>query len=258
MSALFDVYNYDVKAVYGGGDLAPYEPTVDEENTEVIIEGCNITSIKQVYGGGNAAYAPATNVLVKSAYVIGELFGGGNGLDNYVKDGNWYENPGANVGYKQLAYYDTSGSHGTGYDEANKYTAITYTDPDATTKAGRIANYSIGTGVASTTVNGGFVHSVYGGSNKKGNIRREALLTVQQVGTCTLIIDKTYAGSKEAPIDAETNTVLDCVRNGGEFYGGSQNADIFNDVHVRITNGHYTKVFGGNEKAGTITGSITS
>ena len=256
MSALFDVYNYDVTAVYGGGDLAPYVPTVDEENTEVIIEGCNITSIKQVYGGGNAAYAPATNVLVKSAYVIGELFGGGNGVDNYVIDGKCYENPGANVGYKQLEHYDTTTPQGAG-TEISPYKSITNTDPDATTKAGRIAHYSIGTGVASTTVNGGFVHSVYGGSNKKGNIRREALLTVQQVGDCPLIIDKTYAGSKEAPIDAETNTVLDCVRQGGKFYGGSQNADILNDVHVRITNGHYAQVFGGNEKAGTITGSIT-
>ena len=257
IAELQNLQGYDVTAVYGGGDLAPYVPTIAEETTEVIIEGCNITSIKQVYGGGNAAYAPATNVLVKSAYVIDELFGGGNGLDNYVKDGKWYENPGANVGYKQLAYYDTSGSHGTGADEANKYTAITYTDPDATTKEGRIASYSIGTGVASTTVNGGYIHNVYGGSNKKGNIRREALLQIQQVGTCPLITDKTYAGSKEAPIDAETNTVLDCVREGNEFYGGSQNADILNDVHVRITNGHYAKVFGGNEKAGTITGSIT-
>ena len=256
MSALFDVYDYDVTAVYGGGDLAPYVPTVDEENTEVIIEGCNITSIKQVYGGGNAAYAPATNVLVKSAYIIDELFGGGNGLDNYVKDGSWYENPGANVGYEQLEHYDTTTPQGAG-TEISPYKSITNTEPDATTKAGRIANYSIGTGVASTTVNGGYIHSVYGGSNKKGNIRREALLTVQQVGDCPLIIDKTYAGSKEASIDAETNTVLDCVREGNEFYGGSQNADILNDVHVRITNGHYTKVFGGNEKAGTITGSIT-
>ena len=41
------------------------------------------------------------------------------------------------------------------------------------------------------------------------------------------------------------------------MYGGSYNADILNDVHVRITNGKYGKVFGGNNKAGTITGSIT-
>ncbi len=255
VTALKAMHNYDVTAVYGGGDLAPYVPTVAEDNTEVIIEGCDVTSIKQVYGGGNAAFAPATNVLVKSAYIIDELFGGGNGLDNYVKDGSWYENPGANVGYKQLAYYDTGGSHGTGEDDANKYAAITY--PDAVTKEDRIANYSIGLGTASTVVNGGHIHHVYGGSNEKGNIRAEALLQIEQAGSCTLITDEVYAGSKTASIDAETNTVLDCVREGGTIYGGSYNADILNDVHIRITNGHYAKVFGGNNQAGTITGSIT-
>ena len=259
IAELQNLHDYDVTAVYGGGDLAPYVPSSDEDQTEVIIEGCDVTSIKQVYGGGNAAYVPATNVLVKSAYVIDELFGGGNGLDNYKKDtdGKWYENPGANVGYKQLAHYDKGGSHGDGEAEGTKYEAITNTDPDATTPEGRKANYSIGTGIASTTVNGGYVHNVYGGSNKKGNIRAEALLQVQQDGSCKLIIDKTTAGSKEATIDAQTNTALDCVEEGGVFYAGSTSADILNDVHVRITNGKYTKVFGGNEKAGTITGSIT-
>ena len=258
IAELQKLHSYDVTAVYGGGDLAPYEPTVAEENTEVIIEGCDVTSIKQVYGGGNAAYVPATNVLVKSAYVIDELFGGGNGLDNYQKDtdSKWYENPGANVGYKQLEHYDTTTPQGAG-TEVSPYESITNTDPDATTKEGRIANYSIGTGVASTTVNGGYIHNVYGGSNVKGNIRREALLQIQQAGTCPLVTDEIYAGSKSALIDAETNTVLDCVREGGNMYGGSYNADILNDVHVRITNGKYGKVFGGNNKAGTITGSIT-
>ena len=255
IAELQKLQGYDVTAVYGGGDLAPYVPTVAEEATEVIIEGCDVTSIKQVYGGGNAAYVPATNVLVKSAYVIDELFGGGNGLDNYKKDtdGKWYENPGANVGYTELEEY---AGGGTG-EEGDPYKSTVKTDPDATTKAGRIANYSIGTGVASTTANGGYIHHLYGGSNQKGNIRREALLTVQQVGACALIVDETTAGSKTATIDAETNTVLDCVREGGEFYAGSTSADILNDVHVRITNGHYTKVFGGNKTAGTITGSIT-
>ena len=255
IAELQKLHGYDVTAVYGGGDLAPYNPTVAEEQTEVIIEGCDVTSIKQVYGGGNAAYVPATNVLVKSAYVIDELFGGGNGLDNYVKDGKWYENPGANVGYKELEEHVTDGSKGNGSDEAHKYG--TNVKANANTPEGRKANYAIGTGIASTTVNGGYIHNVYGGSNMKGNIRAEALLQVEQAGTCALITDKTYAGSKQATIDAETNTVFDCVKDGGEIYGGSQNADILNDVHVRITNGSYTKVFGGNEKAGTISGSIT-
>ena len=255
IAELQNLQGYDVTAVYGGGDLAPYVPAIDEDQTEVIIEGCDVTSIKQVYGGGNAAYVPATNVLVKSAYVIDELFGGGNGLDNYVKDGKWYENPGANVGYKELEEHVTDGTKGDGSDEAHKYG--TNVKANANTPEGRKANYAIGTGIASTTVNGGYIHNVYGGSNMKGNIRAEALLQVEQAGTCALITDKTYAGSKQATIDAETNTVFDCVKDGGEIYGGSQNADILNDVHVRITNGSYTKVFGGNEKAGTISGSIT-
>ena len=105
IAELQKLQGYDVTAVYGGGDLAPYVPATEADQTEVIIEGCGTTSIKQVYGGGNAAYVPATNVLVKSAYVIDELFGGGNGLDNYVKDDKWYENPGANVGYTNYYHY---------------------------------------------------------------------------------------------------------------------------------------------------------
>ena len=222
IAELQNLHGYDVTAVYGGGDLAPYVPTVAEDQTEVIIEGCDVTSIKQVYGGGNAAYVPATNVLVKSAYVIDELFGGGNGLDNYVKDDKWYENPGANVGYTDYNHYVKSGE--TGYDsskhgsgtEGDPYKAIPDegTDDDAAggpeaAKAYRREHYSIGTGIASTMVNGGYIHNLYGGSNEKGNIRAEALLQVQQAGTCELIIDETTAGSKSATIDAETNTVLD-------------------------------------------------
>ena len=269
IAELQKLQGYDVTAVYGGGDLAPYVPATEADQTEVIIEGCGTTSIKQVYGGGNAAYVPATNVLVKSAYVIDELFGGGNGLDNYVKDDKWYENPGANVGYTNYYHYVKSGetgyvvaTHGSG-TESDPYKAIpnpgTNDDVDGpeAAKAYRREHYSIGTGIASTMVNGGYIHNLYGGSNMKGNIRVEALLQVQQAGACELIVEKTTAGSKSADIDAETNTALDCVKEGGVFYAGSTNANILNDVHVRITNGHYTKVFGGNQTAGTITGSIT-
>ena len=57
---------FDVEAVYGGGNLAAYEPT-------------------------------ATDVEVNGTYEILELFGGGNGYDKLP---NGSDNPGANVGYK--------------------------------------------------------------------------------------------------------------------------------------------------------------
>ena len=261
------LHDYDVKAVYGGGNLAqydPYGPAKDNtaadfkatvEGTEVIIEGCDVTSIKQVYGGGNAASVPASSVSVKSVFVIDELFGGGNGLDHYTINNLWYENPGANVGYYIMEEHVTDGSKGDGSTEATKYQTIA--KANSSTKEERIEHYTYGSGRAETTVTGGHIHTVYGGSNEKGNIREVALSTYQKSGTCSLVTDETYGGSKTAEMDGEIQVVMDCVEDGGIYFGGSQNADVNNNVTINITNGTYTKVYGGNNKAGTINGVIT-
>ena len=265
------LHDYDVLAVYGGGNLAAYEPT-DAYSTDaskkaaarahVIIEGCDVTSIKQVYGGGNAASAPATDVEVRSAFVIDELFGGGNGMDNYTIGDKHYENPGANVGYKLYHHYVLNGTQGTGAED-NLYKAIPNDGTDDNVvgqdaaKAEREAHYAYGTGQATTTVTGGHIHYVYGGSNIKGNIRTLALSQYQKSGSCLLVTDETYGGSKSANIDAEVRVVLDCVEYGGTYFGGSQNANINNNVTLDITNGTYDRIFGGNNQAGTINGTIT-
>ncbi|MCR5535481.1 MAG: hypothetical protein K6F47_09975, partial [Bacteroidaceae bacterium] len=262
------MFDYDVTAVYGGGNLAiyrPYGPAANDtdddykattENTDVIIEGCDVTSIKQVYGGGNAASVPATNVTVSSVFVIDELFGGGNGFDSYkLSDGKWYQNPGANVGYYATEEHVTDGSKGDGESEATKYQTIA--KPNSTEKSDRETHYSYGTGYATTTVTGGRIHTVYGGSNEKGNIHTVALSTYQKSGACLLVTNETYGGSKTAEMDGEIQVVLDCVEEGGTYFGGSQNADINNNVTINITNGTYDKVYGGNNKAGTINGAIT-
>jgi hypothetical protein len=213
-----------------------------------------------VYGGGNAAPVPATDVTVKSCFIIDELFGGGNGKDNYQIDNKWYENPGAHVGYTQYASYVTDGTQGTGADEANKYIAQIPSEAAGNTeeaKAYRQEHYRYGTGVASSKINGGHIHKAYGGSNEKGNISGEIASELQQVGTCTIVTGGTYGGSKSADTDATINVTLDCVENGGELYGGSYKANVNSDVNIHITNGHYTKVFGGNDRAGTVNGKIT-
>ena len=91
---------YDVTAVYGGGNQAAYNPVTPHDGTsgaktQVLIEGCALTSINTVYGGGNAAAVPETNVAIKGAYEIGYLFGGGNGKDDIAPS---VPNPGADVG----------------------------------------------------------------------------------------------------------------------------------------------------------------
>lgn len=98
---------YDVQAVYGGGNEAAYEPvtpntstttTPNGSRTLVIIEGCDLTSINHVYGGGNAAPVPATDVTIKGTYLINAVYGGGNGSGYMDPPTNNIVNPGADVG----------------------------------------------------------------------------------------------------------------------------------------------------------------
>ena len=251
---------YDVLAVYGGGDLADYVPDGTEEETEVIIDGCDLTSIKQVYGGGNAASTPATYVRVNAAYEIHELFGGGNGYDNYELNGKWYQNPGANVGYRAMAHYDTTTPQGAG-TKVSPYKAIendgTGGYADAREPADRRANYAYGLGVTRLEVTGGRIHKSYGGSNENGNIRSEARSAYQEAGVCDMAIDETTGGSKNSKIDARIIADMDCVDFTDKIFGGSTNADVYSDIELNITNGTFGEVYGGNNTSGKIYGSIT-
>ena len=233
---------YDVKAVYGGGNLAAYEPTdLANAKAHVIIDGCDLTSIETVYGGGNAASAPATLVEVNGTYEIEELFGGGNGKDAIDEN---TPNPGAHVGYQ--AYPDNAT-----YEQRNN------TDPDA----GPV--YIYGTGRAQVNINGGTVHAVYGGSNTKGNVREIALAMLEEISdadglpVCDFHVDEAYGGGKSAPMDGEARLEMKCIPGMTAAYGGSRNADVNSGVTLNITNGKFEKVFGGNNEGGCVKGSIT-
>lgn len=225
---------YDVVAVYGGGNEADYIPMYDQTTgvtdykTQVIIEGCSRSSIKTVYGGGNAAAVPESNVLVKSAYEIEQVFGGGNGKDKRASDNS--DNPGADIGIIDKAAYDANNNNGT-----------------------------YGTGNANTTVQGGYVHEVFGASNENGTIKGKINLKTTQVGTdCTLKIDKIYNAGKNADVEGDVNVILDCQPNEKvlEYYCGAENANVKGNVDVTITNGHFGKLFGGNNQSGAIFGHI--
>ncbi|MBQ8714080.1 MAG: hypothetical protein IJ552_02600 [Prevotella sp.] len=231
---------YEVKAVYGGGNLAAYEPKATDASANVIIDGCGLTSIETVYGGGNAASTPATNVTVNGTYEIEEVFGGGNGKDAITINGVTKANPGANVGYKDYSAYETS-------DDA---------DNGAVTKELRINNYAYGSGAANVNIYGGTIHRVFGGSNTKGNVRISAVTMLEEVG-CEFCVDEAYGGGKSAPMDAEAKLLMACIPGLKEAYGGAKNAEIDGDVTLTITNGTFNRVFGGNDQAGYIKGTIT-
>ena len=248
-------HKYHLKAVYGGGNLAAYTPLgpngdgteADNKNTtkfaQVIIDGCDLTSIRQVYGGGNAASTPATRVIINGAREIEEVFGGGNGKDDISRDGGttYIANPGANVGYYDYIDYEDS------------------EDPDkgAATKELREANYAYGTGAADVKIYGGRIHRVFGGSNTKGNVRVVAVTMLDSKSDCEFQVDEAYGGGKSAPMDGAAQLIMSCIPGLKAAYGGAEEADIHNDVILNITNGSFDRVFGGNNVRGTIDGTIT-
>ena len=225
-------HKYELTAVYGGGNMSAYEPTASDGYSEVIIDGCGVSSINYVYGGGNAASVPATKVTVYGSYEIGNVFGGGNGLDNLP---NGDPNPGANVGYHAYEFNGQTGAMPEGASAPEPY----------------------GTGVASVSVYGGTVHNVFGGSNTKGNVRETALAYLDEGSDCPLKIDGIYGGGNAAYMSGNAQIKLGCVSSMSEIYGGAKQADVGNDVVLTITSGHFDRVFGGNNISGEIDGSIT-
>ena len=243
---------YDVTAVYGGGNLAAYTPvgpnptatSDDGHNTQyatnVIIDGCGLTSIQTVYGGGNAASTPATNVTVNGTYEIEEVFGGGNGKDDIVVNNETKPNPGANVGFKD-------------------YSAVedTYNTKELRQGDEFVNTYTYGSGAANVNIFGGTIHRVFGGSNTKGNVRQTAVTMLDEGEGCEFCVDEAYGGGKSAPMDAEAKLLMACIPGLTAAYGGAEAADIQGSVTLNITNGTFDRVFGGNNKSGTIGGSIT-
>lgn len=243
--------NYDLNAVYGGGNHAAYEPTALESKTNVNIYGCDLTSIKTVYGGGNAASTPETHVVVTGTYEIETVFGGGNGKDR-LPDGS--PNPGANVGYKAVNYVFTPDQDKT--EEENELARI---EAEKAAFEEQKASLVYGKGETLVELKGGLVHSAYGASNTKGNIRTRSLVMLDEndLYSCPLQIDEVYGAGNMAVMDGKSMIMLCCVSYLKEIYGGAKEADVNGDINMTIQSGSFDKVFGGNNLGGDIKGTIT-
>lgn len=219
---------FDVSYVFGGGNAADYVPDEDRQSTEVIIEGCGLTSINEVYGGGYGAATPGTNVMINGTDSINNVFGGGYGAGA--------DNPGANVGYR------TGGTIAYGKDTDKEDAKIAVVELLA-----------------------GKVNNVYGGSNTKGDIRGGASVNADTKWSegiddpCAVLkVDKIYGGGKDAPMEGGAEIVVDCMPRDfvSEIYAGAENADVENDVSLTITSGRFGGVYGGNKSGGELHGGI--
>ena len=190
----------------------------------MVINGCDNVSVEYVYGGGNAAPTPCTDVLVLGAYELGYVFGGGNGKDRYTRDGgaHWNANPGADVGL--------------------------------------INNTEYGSGDANTSLYGGKIHEAYGASNQKGTIKGSINLDVKEGEVdCNLEVGKIVGAGKNADVDGDINLVMGCMpadKKTNLVFGGADNANVDGNVELTITSGTFGQVFGGNNLGGIIKGYI--
>lgn len=209
---------YDVQAIYGGGNKADYIPASDTENTEVIIEGCGLTSIQNVYGGGNAAATPATELWIMGNYIIDNAFGGGNGTVTA-----------ANVGYRS----DGTTSYGKGTAITNLVAGYVHEVYGGSNSQGNIRE---GADIKMPTIDKTqydccaniFTQKIYGGGKNAD-----------------------MEGGSNIVMGCMPGDRID------EVYGGAEMANVNGNVSLTITSGIFGRVFGGNKTSGMIKGSIT-
>ena len=221
--------DFEIQGVYGGGNLAAYTPETYDTDTQfgqrsrVIIDGCEETSISKVYGGGNAAVVPYTDVTIEGAFEIGYVFGGGNGGDMIYKNGVWIDNTGADVpGYTHVLLkggtigqafggsdsrgsvggseilQETGGScplrlvnlYGAGNGEEASSVGDITVDVSGCGEYSEIQNVFGGsykaniTGSVTLNIKSGIFTSVYGGNDRMGSIGGNITINIEETDNC--------------------------------------------------------------------------
>lgn len=254
---------FALQAVYGGGNEATYMPAIDRVNRDTIrtiqvhIHGCDNT-VKMVYGGGCAAdagYIVDPNATKKDTIDIDvtvtvdggridTLFAGGDGHtkddQGHYRAADIYGNAHAAIhgGYFTAAF---AGSNTAGDIRGGKKSLLLDKTSGCSQEEFVIslfggANEAVTSGDVELTVGCGvgYIHELYGGSNKAEIINGNVTLNIR----------------------------------GGHFanvFGGSKGvsgnpgiaANIDGDVTLNLYGGTITNAFGGSDQNGNITGKIT-
>ena len=212
---------YAINGVYGGGNQAHYNPTtVTAGYPSVHIVGCS-ASIKDVYGGGNAAAVPLTNVLIDGGDIY-RVFGGGNGESGTP----------AHVGYRNKVVGST----------ADAYTGT-----------------ADGLGNTKVVIHGGEIYQVFGGSNSTGTIKGTLNVSAVKSGTCAIAVHSLFSGGNKAASNLGSISI-GCMEEGDMIdtvFCGANQADITGNVNFTMTGGRIGNLFGGNNQSGNVSGSIT-
>ena len=218
---------YDLHAVYGGGNLAAYVPTDPNETTEVLVETCT-NSIEDVFGGGNAADAPNTDVTIWGG-IISRVFAGGNG-----------EVSAADVaGNTSLKVY--GGTIGEVYGGSNTNGTI----------GGQISVEVRSDGKDGDEACPMHLGSVYGGGNLAASSAGHMVIGCTGEGE----IEAVYGGANKADIDGDVELHIVGGRINNVFGGNNISGSISGSISVVVdwdgscSNNRIENVYGGGNLA---------
>ena len=232
---------YALQAVYGGGNLAAHTPQAANGTTNVYVHYCEENTIRDLYGGGNAANTKNNHVIVDGGR-IHRLFGGGNG-----------ETSAANV--SGTARTDIHGGlidsvFGGSNTRGNIGTVVLNLDNDRADAGQSCAN---------------IIGVIFGGGNHAPGSGGEITIACGDYH-----FDEIYGGANLATINGNVTLNIE----GGSYnyvYGGSRGrvddpatnvneavaSDISGNVTLNLKGGTIANAFGGNNANGNIGGVIT-
>lgn len=257
---------YAINAVFGGGNLAAYQPQADKKAT-VHVYNCDNT-IKDVFGGGNAAdvgigtSTPSGTSITRRTdtyiYIEGgrihRVIGGGNGEDLSKPAANIFGTANTMV-YAGLIDEVYGGANRQGDVDAINLTMSNPSNSSLTNSCG---------------------HQVYGkvfGCANAADYNRSVTTNI----LCGVgMIGELYGGSNLADIGREGSTGANVTLNlyGGEHlqvFAGSKGdlaslpgtghtdkaSNIFGNVTLNLFGGVVTNAYGGSNYNGNIAGTIT-
>lgn len=265
--------------VFGGSNLAAYTPTTPGDYPEVNIKNVNTSTIKDVFGGGLGQSAVVTSnpkVTIgvptddSKRVTVTNVFGGGDLADvvgtttvlvqksnsrvTYLYGGGNADTVGGTQVFVTAGTIDTLFGGGRGDNTSGNV------------KRAKVK------GNDTVSISGGRIFKAFAGSNLNGDITGRMHLRVDKSGSNALYIGEVYGGSNKAEGPAGIITIgctgtLDTDTNGGKrhgyelegisvVYGGSNEANVTNDIHLTVASGVVDSIFGGNNKTGAINGKI--
>lgn len=246
---------YALRAVYGGGNLAAYLPTVTTTPATVIVNNCNNT-IRDLFGGGNAASVPATDVTIHGG-TFDRIFAGGNGQ---ISAANVTGNTNAFIGGGDInQVFGGSNKRGTIGGtinvEINKEDDGCHMEIDEVYGGGNEAASNAGNlRIVRTGGSSEGIQYVYGGARDadvSGNITlnitggriTEGLFGGNNVG-------HTVTGNITLDINWDSNNGANDSKYLKDVFGGGNNADVTGSTSINLKNGTVSNnIYGGGSQA---------